>query len=588
MAEPHERAARREGERLAELGRRRGFFFPSYEVYGGVAGLYTYGPHGAALKRHVEAAWRDRFTVKEDNFEIEGPTITPKAVLDASGHTDGFDDMLVTCPSCTASIRADHLIEDHTDVEDAEALPPAEAGTLITEHELACPSCGTPLADEPVESFNLMFETAIGPGDGDPGYLRPETAQSIFVEFPRLAEYARSSLPFGVTQIGTGYRNEISPRKGLIRVREFTMAELETFVDPDRNDPPLDRVADVSLRLYPIDAQRDDGTAYREESVADATDAGIIGDPWIGYYLGVARRWYDRIGVDGDRLRFRQHLPDERSHYASDCWDAEAEIDGDWIEIAGFAHRGCYDLSHHAEASGEEFTVFRPYDEPIERERATVSPDMATLGPEFGTDAPSIAAALEELAETEPGAFADETVLVSVDGARFEVPVDATGFTRETVTETGEHVMPDVIEPSFGIGRTVYTLLVHALETDVVDGEERTFLALDPSIAPTTVAIFPLMDRDGLGEQARDLAASLRSTGLEVDYDDAGNIGRRYRRQDEIGTPYCVTVDYDTLEDDTVTVRDRDTTAQERVAADELPSVIKALLAGDRSIGADG
>ena len=588
MAESVERSERREGERLAELGRRRGFFFPSYEAYGGVAGLYTYGPHGAALKRHVEDAWRDRFTVKEDNFEIEGPTITPKAVLDASGHTDGFDDMLVTCPICDASTRADHLIEDNTDVEDAEALPPAEAGALIAEHGLACPSCGASLADEPVESFNLMFETAIGPGDGDPGFLRPETAQSIFVEFPRLAEYARSSLPFGVTQIGTGYRNEISPRKGLVRVREFTMAELETFVDPDRDEPPLDRVADVTLRLYPIEAQRTDGTAYEELTVAAAVDEGIIADPWIGYYLGVARRWYDRIGVDGDRLRFRQHLPDERSHYATDCWDAEAEIDGDWIEIAGFAHRGRYDLGHHAEASDEEFTVFRPYDEPVERERVTISPDMSRLGPAFGGDAPAIAAALEELAETEPGAFEDETVIVTVAGERHEVPVDATGFARETVTESGEHVMPEVIEPSFGIGRTVYTLLAHALSTDVVDDEERTYLALEPSVAPTTVAVFPLMDRDGLGERARELAASLRATGLEVDYDDAGNIGRRYRRQDEIGTPFCVTVDYDTLEDDTVTVRDRDSTAQERVAADEVATVVDALLAGDRSIGADG
>jgi glycyl-tRNA synthetase len=200
------------GEALTELAVRRGFFFGANGAYGGTAGFYTFGPQGAALKRNLEEAWRDRFTRQEGNREIEAPTVMPEAVFEASGHLDGFDDMLVACPECGASHRADHLVEDATDVEDAEAMGADAVETLIADHDITCPACGTPLAGEPVEDFNLMFATDIGPGDSQPGYLRPETAQGIFVEFPRLKEYARGTLPFGITQIGPAYRNEISPR----------------------------------------------------------------------------------------------------------------------------------------------------------------------------------------------------------------------------------------------------------------------------------------------------------------------------------------------------------------------------------------
>lgn len=576
-----------EGEQLAELGKRRGFFFPAFESYGGVAGLYTYGPRGAALKRHIEDAWRDRFTVKEDNFEIEGPTVTPKAVLDASGHTDTFDDMLVACADCAETHRADHLIEDATDIEDAENFSVDEVATMLAEHEITCPNCQAPLADQPVEKFNLMFETVIGPGDGSTGYLRPETAQSIFTEFPRLVEYARNELPFGVTQIGPGYRNEISPRRGLVRVREFTMAELELFIESAESAPSLDSFDDVTLRLYSTEEQMADGTSYIECSPAEAFDDGIVGHPWIAYYLGVAARWYAAIGLDPERIRFRQHGSGERAHYATDCWDAEAEIDGAWIEITGFAHRGCYDLEKHDTYSNADYTVFKPYDEPIDREVAVVDPDMGWLGPEFGGDAPAIAEALGELAETDPDAFESETVTVTVAGDTHEIPVDVAGFSIETRTETGERFLPEVIEPSFGIGRIVYALLAHSIVEDEVDGEPRTYLDIPPTVAPTTVAVFPLMDRDGMGAVAETVAETLRAAGHVVDYDDSGNIGRRYRRQDEIGTPYCVTIDYDTLEDDTVTVRDRDTTAQTRVSIDALESELAALLDGQSQIEDD-
>jgi len=572
-----------EGQRLAELAKRRGFFVQTAESHGGVAGFYTYGPQGAAIKDNLEAAWRDRYVTREGHMEIDAPTVLPESVFEASGHLETFDDMLVECGECGASHRADHLIEDGTDIEEAESLPPGEIADLIESHDVGCPSCGASLVGEPVDEFNLMFETNIGPGTASPGYLRPETAQGIFVEFPQLAEYARNQLPFGVAQIGRAYRNEISPRKGLLRLRELTQAELEHFIDPDEDEPPVDRVADVTLPLYSADSQAADDGGVERMTVREAIDAGVVGNEWLAFYLGLSARWYDRVGVEMDRFRYRQHLPGELSHYAAGCWDAESEIDGDWIELTGFAYRGSYDLDKHAEYTGEDYSVFQAYDEPITVERPAVDPDMSYLGPEFGEVAGDVAAALDGLAERDPGAFDEETVTVTVDGESYTVPVDRTGFEIAEVTESGEHVTPHVVEPSFGVDRLVYTVLAHAYREDEVDGEERSYLALPPAIAPTTVGVFPLMDRDGLADRARAVAHDLREAGVAVTYDDSGAIGRRYRRQDEVGTPFCVTVDYDTLEDGTATVRERDGTAQKRVPVTELPGTLTALRDGDRS-----
>ncbi|WP_135664923.1 glycine--tRNA ligase [Halorhabdus rudnickae] len=575
-------------EQLVELAKRRGFFLQSAGAYGGVSGFYTFGPQGAALKRNIEDTWRERFAIQEGHMEVDAPTVLPEPVFEASGHLDGFDDMLVECPECGESHRADHIVEDDpaTGIEEAESLAPERVEEVIAEYELTCPTCGTGLAGQAIEQFNLMFETNIGPGSSSPGYLRPETAQGIFIEFPQLAEYARNQLPFGVTQIGRAYRNEISPRKSLLRVREFSQAELELFVDPEEDEPDLSSVADVRARFYPAEAQdRADGDVI-ETTIGEAVAEGIVADPWIAYYLGVAAEWYQRIGLDMDRFRFRQHRPGELAHYSEDCWDAEGDVsdpgdEPDWIELGGFAYRSDYDLSKHDAHSEEDFTVFKQYDEPVTVEKPTVDPDMSYLGPEFGGSAGDVADALAELAESDPDAFEGEEVTVEVDDESYTVPVEKTGFAIEEITESGEHVTPHVVEPSLGIDRALYTALDHSYREDEIDGEERTYLALPPEVAPTTVGVFPLMDKDGLGERARELAATLRDAGLSVAYDDSGAIGRRYRRQDEIGTPYCVTVDYDTLEDGTVTIRDRDSTAQRRVAVDDLAATIDALVAGE-------
>ena len=560
---------RSEAERLAELAKRRGYFFGASGAYGGAAGFYTFGPQGAALKSNVEDAWRDRFTVQEGHFEIEAPTIMPEAVFEASGHLDGFDDMLVECPDCGESHRADHLIEDNTSIEDAESLPVPEVEALLADHGTRCPTCGGALAGESVDDFNLMFETTIGPGSSTPGYLRPETAQGIFVEFPRIKEYARNSLPFGVTQIGRAYRNEISPRKSIVRTREFTQAELEQFVAPERDEPDIDDVADIEVTLYPATEQEADDGDYVETTVGEAVVEGIVGDAWIGYFLGIAQEWFEAIGVDMDRFRFRQHLSGERAHYAADCWDAESEVDGDWIEIAGFAYRGDYDLSKHAAHGDDDFTIFRQFDEPKQVERAVVDPDMSVLGPEYGDEAADVASALEELADRNPAAFEGDTVEVRVGGETRVVESDVANFRIEERTISGEHITPHVIEPSFGVDRTVYTVLAHAYSEDEVADETRTYLSLEPDVAPTDVGVFPLVSNvPELVDRADAIVEDLRGAGFSVTYDDSGSIGRRYRRQDEVGTPFCVTVDRDGLEGDgpdTVTVRERDSARQVRL-----------------------
>ncbi|MDY6780899.1 MAG: glycine--tRNA ligase, partial [Halobacteria archaeon] len=310
-----------------------------------------------------------------------------------------------------------------------------------------------------------------------------------------------------------------------------------------------------------------------------------ISSETIAYFVGRSQEWYESIGIDPERLRFRQHLPDERAHYASDCWDGETLTSYGWIEVNGVADRSTYDLEKHAEHSGEEMGVFEEYDEPVVREETVVDPDMGELGPRFKDKAGDVADALRGLADENPEAFEDDTVTVEVDGEEHEVDTDVTGFERREVRETGENVLPQVIEPSYGVDRIVYSVIEHSYDTDRPESsdeeDERTVLRIPPEVAPVDAAVFPLVSKDGLDEKAREVDDELRSEGLKVEYDDSGAIGRRYRRQDETGTPFTVTVDYDTLEDGTVTVRDRDTTEQKRVDIDDLAEVLHDLINGE-------
>jgi len=574
-----------ESEEVVELAKRRGYLYPSFEIYGGASGFYDYGPLGASLKNNVIDSWRDMYVVGHGYEEIETTTVGKEDVFVASGHADGFSDALASCGSCGTFFRADHLVEDHTDIENADGMPKERLAEILADEGVACPSCRDALDDATVEDFNLMFETNIGPGTGHKGYLRPETAQGIFVDFHRLKRYFRESLPFGVTQVGSAYRNEINPRQGIVRLREFNQAELEYFKLPD-DELDISSVEDVEVRLYPVDEQEDeDGEAFLT-TVGEAVDEGVIQSPTIAYFVGRSQEWYESVGVDPKKFRFRQHLPDERAHYASDCWDGETLTAFGWIEVNGVADRSTYDLEKHAEHSGEELGVWQEYDEPVVREETVAEPDMSALGPEFGSEASDVADALREKAEEDPEAFEGaEEVSVTVDIEEYTVSAEVAGFERREVRETGENVIPQVIEPSYGLDRIVYSVIEHSYEEDIVDDEERTVLRLPPSVAPFDAAVFPLVSKDGLEEIARDLEDELRDAGLVVKYDGSGAIGRRYRRHDEIGTPLAVTVDYDTKEDGTVTLRDRDTTEQKRVEMDDVTDVVTEVVEGGGSFG---
>jgi glycyl-tRNA synthetase len=409
------------------------------------------------------------------------------------------------------------------------------------------------------------------------GYLRPETAQGMFINFPRLLRYFRDRLPFAAVQIGKSYRNEISPRQGVIRLREFTQAEAEIFIDPrDKTHPRFDEVKDVRMKFYSQAAQ--ERVEPEEMTFGEAVERGVIAHQMLAYYVARTYQFLLTVGVSPERMRFRQHQSDEMAHYAADCWDAEVLLDRlGWIEIVGIADRTDYDLKAHMDISKVNLKVFVPFEKPVKRQKLVVKPDMKALGPRFKGQAKAVADALKAL---NPKELEGERILIDLDKEKIEI--DSSLVSYETVEEEvrGEEIVPHVIEPSFGIDRIIYSVMEHAYYEDTVDGEARSVLKFSPAVAPIEVAVLPLMDRSELVLPARKIVDDLRGLGFRVDYDTSGSIGRRYRRNDEIGTPYDVTVDYETVEQGTVTIRDRDSMNQVRVKVEELCEKLEQLRSG--------
>ena len=560
-------------ENVMELARRRGFIWPTSECYGAVAGFIDYGPLGAMMKRRVENIWRDFYVIQEGYYEIECPTIAQEAVFIASGHVKGFSDKMCQCPHCREYLRADHVAEGGN-IRNASIMSNEDLGAAIT--SCTCPACEEVLGNVEVFNFNLMFSTTIGPGSQRVGYLRPETAQGMFVDFARLLRFYRDKLPFGAVQIGKSYRNEISPRQGMIRLREFTQAEAEIFVHPNEKNrhPSFRRYADYKMPLL-TSARQQNCEEPVEISMFEAVKNGIIANEYVAYHVALTHELLVTIGINRERLRFRQHLPDERAHYATDCWDAEifSKRFG-WVETVGIADRTDYDLNAHAKQSGTPMTVFIQYDEPKKRECRRIIPNMSVLGKQYRTKAKAIFDALKTAIPTPMG------VDIEINGEKIHIPASLFEVRDEVIEIRGEDIVPHVIEPSYGIDRMCYAILEQAYDEDTADGEKRTVLRLSPKIAPVQVAVFPLMTRDGLDIIAAEITRILHKTGILAEYDDSGAIGRRYRRQDEIGTPFAVTVDYDTKENNTITLRDRDTMKQVRITIVELPETIRALVDG--------
>lgn len=540
-------------EKVIDLAKRRGFLWPSFELYGGVAGFYDYGPLGTLLKRQIESKWRNLYIIQEGFFEIDTPTVNPEDVFVASGHVGGFTDPIVQCTKCQGVFRADHLIDCE------EALTKEELPELLKKSNVKCPDCDGGLGG--VDEATLMFNTSIGLNRK--GYLRPETAQGIFIDFNRLLRFYREHLPFGVIQVGRAYRNEISPRQGVIRLREFTLAEAEIFVDPrDKSHSRFGEVEDVELALLSMDHEE------KCMTIGEAVKEGVVANEFIGYYMVRTYEFLIEVGLSSEKVRFRQHLEDERAHYATDCWDAEAYSERfGWVEIVGIADRTDYDLSSHSKISQIDLNVLVPYDEPKVVERLKVKPDMSKIGPLFKERAGKILDVLKELNSED---LKNDPIVIELEGEK--ISIDKSLISTEIVEEAiaGETVIPHVVEPSYGIDRIFYLLMEHSFHEEMVEDETRTVLRFQSGMSPIHVAVLPLLSRDELIKKARDVTKILKSRGILVEYDESGTIGRRYRRQDEIGTPYSITIDYDTLEDDTVTLRDRDSMEQKRLKISDL------------------
>ncbi|HEX3615209.1 MAG TPA: glycine--tRNA ligase [Solirubrobacteraceae bacterium] len=434
-------------EKIVSLCKRRGFILPSSEIYGGIGSSYDYGHYGVLLKNNVKGQWwRSLLQERDDVVALDSAIIQHPRTWEASGHIGGFTDPLVDCRTCKLRFRADKLEDGKCGQK--PSLRPGEG-----------PNCDLTEA----RNFNLMFQTTVGPvqEEGSTVFLRPETAQGIFLNFKQYLQFARKKPPFGIAQVGKSFRNEITPGNFIFRMREFEQMEMEFFVPPDQ------------------------------------------ADRWYEFWKQARFDWYLKLGIREDHLRLRAHDPDELSHYSSGTSDVEYLYPIGWQELEGIANRGNFDLTQHAEYSRQN--------------------------------------------------------LEYVD------------------TASGERYLPFVIEPAAGADRATLAFLCDAYDEDEIEGEMRTVLRLHPQLAPVKAAVLPLVKKDGQPEVAREILAALRER-MQVEYDEGGAIGRRYRRQDEIGTPWSITVDHQTLEDRTVTVRDRDSLTQERVAIDALPDELERRL----------
>jgi len=543
-------------DKIMTVAKRRGFIYPSFEIYGGIAGFYDYGPLGAQLKQNVENLWRRFYLLYDNCVEVNTPTITLYEVLQASGHVEEFTDLTVDCLKCKRSYKVEDLID--CDLSVIEALQ---------QNKVKCPTCGTTLKD--AHPVNLMFATTVGIGDGRKAFLRPETAQGIFTNFHLLYRYHREKLPFGVVQLGKGYRNEISPRQGTLRQREFSMAEAEVFFDPkNKNHPRFKLVKDKEVHL-------NDNEKEFTISLDKAVKTKVINNEALAYYMYLTQEFLLTAGVDPKKFRFRKHAVDELAHYATECWDAELHSDRfGWIECVGIADRSAYDLNAHIVSSGVDMYALRKYDEPKVVSTKKIVPKMNELGPLFKDKAGKVKELLESMQINDMKNFS-----VTIDGKTLNIPEHCYEIAEREEKIMGEKFVPHVIEPSYGIDRIIYFILEHNFKELKKNEEEYTTLTFKPQIAPIKAGVFPLINDDHLMKVAREIDTDLRTQGIQTYYDEGGTIGRRYARMDEIGTPFCITVDHDTLKDHAVTIRDRDTTKQERVKIDRLVELMKKNLA---------
>jgi glycyl-tRNA synthetase len=480
-------------EDVMKLALERGFYFPSCEVYADAqAGFWEYGPSGVSLKNKFLELWRRELIRRDGMMEIDGSQIMSKSVFEASGHLGSFADPIIKCTKCKSTFRADRTISEISKIEIPESADLEEFDRAILQNNIKCPKCKGDF--EKTRKFNMMFKVGIGPEE-EPAYLRPETCQSIFVDFPRLFKTMRGKLPMGIAQVGKSFRNEISPRQSLLRLREFYQAEIEVFCNPKKLDDmeKFSEIADTVLRIQ-IDSKPVSMTCR------EAVESGIIPNKFVAYYLGILIEFYEKTGIDVTKSRFRKLGDKEKAFYAQVAFDFEVETTIGWLELVACNYRSDYDLSSHANKSKEKFEVI----------------------------------------------------------------------------DDEQKVLPHVFEISMGIDRSLYTILEYSLKDD--KDHERIVLSLKPYLSPIHVGILSLVKKDGLKEKTDEIYLQIKRK-YDAFLDHSGAIGRRYRRLDEIGVPFAITVDHQTLEDHTVTLRKRDSMEQNRIKISEIDSILSEFTA---------
>lgn len=559
-------------EKILEIGRRRGFIFPSFEIYGGVSGFFDYGPLGTKLKHNIEEKWRDLFVRKEGMVELESTIIMPKAVFEASGHLSHFTDIMTKCINCGRNYRVDTLLERQK-ISTIDNMRIGDFEKIIKENSVKCPECGGKLGK--TEPFNLMFQVDVGPlGNRVTGYARPEAGQGQFVDFKRIYSTERERLPLGIAQIGRVFRNEIAPRKGPLRQREFNIIDYEVFIDPENASyPKIELFKEKKLRLLPSNEQIIGNDEIIEVTLDEALKKGLILNETLAYFMVLAVIYIEDLGVPFEKQRFREQLPDEKAHYSKQTFDQEVWLERwGWTEISGHAYRTDYDLRGHMSNSGVDLRVFKAFDKPRRVITNSIEPLIDVIKEDFG----EITDRILELISKSDSAIIERELKIK---GYYELPGShSTRISRKHVLirkneeeSSGRYFIPHVVEPSFGVDRIFYSVLEYAY----IEKKNRTLLQLPRDIAPVNVLIFPLVRKDGLPEIAKTIYDLLIEEGFFVEYDETGSIGRRYARADEIGVPLCCTIDYKTLEDETVTLRDIKTWKQVRTKVKNLSSNLK-------------
>jgi glycyl-tRNA synthetase len=589
---------------------RRFFYVNAFEIYGGVGGLFDYGPPGCALKDNIVELWRQHFVMTESMLEVSTACVTPEVVLKTSGHVDKFTDFMVTDAKTGECFRADKLLEAKVDEIIADNLNPVtderrrellairtaaddysqeELGKVMQELNVCNPGVPGNVLSAPYP-FNLMFVTSIGPTGKQRGYLRPETAQGIFTNFRRLLDYNNGQMPFACAQIGLAFRNEIAPRSGLLRVREFPMMEIEHFVDPqDKSHIRFATVREVVLTL--LDRKGQTGEDITTEiAVGDAVDQGMIANETLGYFMARTQLFLLKIGADRSKLRFRQHKANEMAHYAQDCWDAEMHTTYGWIECVGHADRSAYDLQVHTNESKVNLMATKDFKTPQSVSLPHAQLNNKVIGQKFGRNQGPLRkffkdASNEQLLDIKTQLEAKSQCTVQTDSGDLLLESSFVTITMRTKNINSVKYIPSVIEPSFGLGRCMYSILEHAYrerKTVNKNGEKISYLALSSACAPIKAGVLTQTQQESNLALSENMTRLLVARKISYRCDDSSvALGRKYARCDEVGTPFAIVLDIQSSTDQKCTIRERDSTTQVRVTFERAADLIQQLVNGD-------